>query len=97
MAQLDIVPDKAWNTRAPDSFPCTLAARTRDGREHVVEIPYPPGFSRGKLDADAVIAKFHKLTAPHLAKVARERIGAAVMALDASSSCVELAAAISVP
>ena len=50
MAQLEIVNDSTWNTRAPDSFPCSLLVRTQDGREHLVEVPYPPGFSRGRLD-----------------------------------------------
>ena len=96
MAQLEIIPDAAWNTRAPDSFPCSLAVATADGTEHRVEIPYPPGFSRGGLDADAVVKKFHGLAASHLRGVARERIEAAVVELDESPSCAELAASLAV-
>ena len=44
MAQLEIVNDSAWNTRAPDSYPCSLEVRTQDGRDELVEVPYPPGF-----------------------------------------------------
>jgi len=49
MARLEIVNDSAWNRRAPDSYPCSLEVLTEDGREEVVEVPYPPGFSRGRL------------------------------------------------
>jgi 2-methylcitrate dehydratase PrpD len=63
MAQLEIVNDSAWNTRAPDSYPCSLEVRTQDGRDELVEVPYPPGFSRGRLDAETVVKKFHGLTA----------------------------------
>jgi 2-methylcitrate dehydratase PrpD len=71
--------------------------RTEDGREEVVEVPYPPGFSRGRLEAETVIKKFEALTAPHLAQSVRERIVEAVMALDASASCAELMAAVATP
>ena len=94
MAQLEIVNDSSWNTRAPGSYPCSLVTRTRDGQEHVVYVPYPPGFSQGRLDGDMVIEKFHALTAPHLTQAARSRIIAATMALDQSSSCGELMAAL---
>ena len=94
MAKLEIVNDASWNARAPDSYPCSLMVRTRDGQEHTVDVPYPPGFSRGRLDAEMVIEKFHALTAPHLTQTARTRIIAAVMALDQSPSCVELMKAV---
>ncbi len=97
MAQLDIINDIAWNTRAPDSYPCALHARTGDGHDHVVEVPYPPGFSRGRLDAATVIAKFNTLTAPHLAAGARDRIIEAVMALDQSPTCTDLMNAVAAP
>ena len=94
MAQLEIVNDSAWNSRAPDSYPCSLQVRTEDGREQVVDVLYPPGFSRGRLDAGTVIEKFDALTAPHLAQGARERIVEAVMAFDQSPSCAELMSAL---
>ena len=97
MAQLEIVNDRTWNTRAPDSFPCSLAVRTQDGREHVVDVPYPPGFSRGRLDQATVVKKFHDLTAPHLAPAARDRIIENVMALDRSPTCIELMKALAGP
>jgi len=97
MARLEIITDSSWNTRAPDSYPCSLEVRTEDGREEVVEVPYPPGFSRGRLEAETVIMKFNALTAPHLAQSVRDRIVEAVMALDASASCAELMAAVATP
>jgi 2-methylcitrate dehydratase PrpD len=68
--------------------------RTRDGQEHVVDVPYPPGFSRGRLDAETVIEKFHALTAPHLTQAARSRIIEAAMTLENSPSCAELMKAV---
>jgi 2-methylcitrate dehydratase PrpD len=97
MAQLEIVPDGTWNLRAPDSFPCSLHVRTQDGRDHVVEVPYPPGFSRGRLDAATVIRKFNALTTPHLAEAARERVVDAVMALEKSSTSADLMKAVAAP
>jgi 2-methylcitrate dehydratase len=97
MARLEIVNDAAWNKRAPDSFPCSLHVRTASGREEVVEIPCPPGFSRGRLDAATVIKKFNDLTTPRLARNARDRIIERVMALDESPSCAELMAAVATP
>jgi len=94
MARLEIVNDSAWNGRAPDSYPCSLEVRTEDGREEVVEVPYPPGRSRGRLEAETVTKKFGALTAPHLAQPARDRIIEAAMALDESASCAELMAAL---
>jgi 2-methylcitrate dehydratase len=96
MAELEIVNDGAWNTRAPDSFPCSLVVRARDGREHVVEVPYPPGFSRGRLDEATVVKKFQDLTAPHLASAARDQIIEAAMTLDKSATCVDLMKAVAV-
>jgi 2-methylcitrate dehydratase len=94
MARLEIVNDSAWNRRAPDSYPCSLYVRTEDGREQEVEVAYPPGFSRGRLDAGTVIEKFNALTAPHLAQGARERIIETAMTLDESLSCAELMQAV---
>ena len=94
MARLEIINDSSWNRRAPDSYPCSFAVRTEDGREEVVEVPYPPGFSRSRLEAETVMKKFNTLTARHLAQRARAHITEAVMALDESASCAELMAAV---
>jgi hypothetical protein len=62
----------------------------------MVEVPYPPGFSRGRLDAGTVVKKFNTLTSPCLTQGARDRIIERVMALDESPSCIELMAAVGV-
>jgi 2-methylcitrate dehydratase len=90
MAQLEIINDAAWNARVPDSFPCSLKVHTADGRKHAVEVAYPPGFSRGRLDGETVIRKFNSLATPHLPQGSRERIIETAMALDKSPSCSEL-------
>ena len=87
MAPLEIVNDAAWNARVPDDFPCSLHVRAKDGHAHMVEVPYPPGFSRGQLDAGAVIKKFEALTAPHVATGRRDHIIEAVIRLDQKPSC----------
>ncbi len=94
MAQLEIVNDAAWNARVPDGFPCSLHVRTKDGHAHVVEVPYPPGFSRGQLDAGTVIKKFEALTAPHVTAGRRDRIIEAAMTLDQTPSCTDLMKAV---
>src|ERR1700716_302570 len=90
MAQLEIVNDSSWNARAPDSYPCSLQVTTQDGRDEMVEVPYPPGFSRGRLDAETVVKKFHGVTGSILAQDARDRIIERVMALEESTSCADL-------
>jgi len=97
MAQLEIVNDSAWNTRAPDSYPCSLEVRTQDGRDELVEVPYPPGFSRSRLDAETVVKKFNALTESCLTQGGRGRIVEAVMALDESPSCADLMESVAVP
>ena len=54
--------DAAWNTRAPGSYPCAIRAIDTEGTEHLVEVPYPPGYSQGGLDANIVLDKFHAVT-----------------------------------
>jgi 2-methylcitrate dehydratase len=97
MARLEIVNDPAWNARVPDSFPSSLKVRTKDGREHVVEVPYPPGFSRGRLDGETVVKKFNALAEPHLQQSARQRIVDTVMGLEKSPSGTEVMNAIAAP
>jgi 2-methylcitrate dehydratase len=97
MAQLEIVPDARWNERAPDSFPCSLVVRTKDGAAHTVEVPYPPGLSRGRLDEATVIKKFQELTAPHIDQARRDRIVDEALTFDKSPSCMGLMRAVAAP
>jgi len=97
MARLEIVPDARWNERAPDSFPCSLVVRRKNGAEHTVEVPYPPGFSRGRLDETTVIKKFQEVAAPHVDQARRDRIVDAALTLDKSASCMQLMRAVAAP
>jgi len=94
MEKIAMSRDAGWNARAPGAFPCRLRARFPDGQQFEAEIDYPPGFSRAGLDADAVIDKFHAVTAPHLDRPARERIVDAIMEFHHSPSTGELSAAV---
>jgi 2-methylcitrate dehydratase len=96
MEKIAMSRDAGWNARAPGAFPCRLRARTADGRQFEAEVDYPPGFSRAGLNADAVIDKFHAVTAPHLDRPARERIVDAIMEFHHSPSTAELSAAVGI-
>ncbi|HLH96117.1 MAG TPA: MmgE/PrpD family protein [Xanthobacteraceae bacterium] len=94
MGRLEIAVDAELNARAPGSFPCRMQAICDDGSVMVADIPDPPGFSRHGLDADAVLAKFNRVTATHLDAALRDRIISAVMELDRSASCGEISGAL---
>jgi 2-methylcitrate dehydratase len=94
MGRLEIVCDRTLNARSPGGFPCAIRAKGMDGTDYVTEVLDPPGFSRRGLDADAVTAKFHAITASRLPQAARERIVASVMALDRSPSVSDVIAAL---
>jgi hypothetical protein len=94
MGRLEIAVDAELNARSPGSFPCRMEARCDDGRVLVADIPDPPGFSRHGLDAAAVTAKFHAVTAAHLDAGSRQHIIDAVTALDRSASCADLSTAL---
>jgi len=94
MARLEIDVDAALNAHSPGSFPCRMEATCDDGKTLVAGIPDPPGFSRHGLDAQAVIGKFNSVTSAHLDARARERIIAAVLALEDSPSCADLTRAL---
>jgi 2-methylcitrate dehydratase len=87
MARLDMTTDADLARRGGKAYPCALHATDRDGRAYEVEILTPPGFSPDGPDADTVMEKFSRMTADHLAPVARDRIIAQVMALDSAASC----------
>jgi 2-methylcitrate dehydratase len=90
MEKITMRRDAKLNVRAPGGFPCTLRAKTREGRECSVEVLYPPGFSKEGLDPNAVIEKFHAVTAPHLDQASRARIVDAVMEFHHSRSTATL-------
>jgi 2-methylcitrate dehydratase len=95
MSRIIMSRDANWNARAPGAYPCTIRARDIDGREHVAEVPYPPGFSLSGIDEAEVIGKFHAVVAPVLGSAARQLIVDAVTDFHHSPSTATLDAAIS--
>ena len=85
-----------WNMRAPGSYPCSIRALSADGTQHAVEVPYPPGYSRGGLDTKIVLDKFRAVTDSILSRTDRARIEDAVMTLDNSQSAETLNNAIAI-
>ncbi|HXJ02150.1 MAG TPA: MmgE/PrpD family protein [Micropepsaceae bacterium] len=96
MEKITMRRDAGWNARAPGAFPCTLRAQTREDRDIMAEIVYPPGFSKNGLDETAVIEKFHAVTAPLIDKAARARIVDAVMEFHHSRTTAALETAIAI-
>ena len=88
--------DADLRDRAPGSMPCRLTVTLKGGEEVVSECLYPPGhsFADKGLDPAAVKAKFHSVTAEVLPEAARERIIAAVLALDGAASFGAVATAL---
>ncbi len=96
MAKIVLRRDARWNARAPGTYPCSIRAWDASGRFVEVEVPYPPGFSQDGLDAAAVIAKFHAVTAPILTREEQQRIVDRVMEFDHSLSADALDEAIAI-
>jgi 2-methylcitrate dehydratase len=92
MERLVMKTDPEWAVRAPGSYPCAIRAWEKDGREHSADVPFPPGFARGGLSEQAVIEKFHAITADTISRTKRDRILAAVLELDRAASLTELMA-----
>jgi 2-methylcitrate dehydratase len=90
MARLTMTTDTDLTRRAGEAYPCALHAAGHDGRTYDVEILHPPGGSRDGPDAEAVLEKFTRVTAEHLARDARDRIIDAVMELETAKSCDSL-------
>jgi hypothetical protein len=65
-----------------------------DGQEHMAEVAFPPGFSRDGVDEAAVMEKFHRGAATALDKAGRDKVIAAVMALDEGGSLAKVFAAL---
>jgi 2-methylcitrate dehydratase len=96
MSKIALKRDAAWNARAPGSYPCSIRATDAYGNEHMVEVPYPPGFSKGGLDEKIVLDKFRAVTNSILDRAARERIENAVMDFDNHPSAETLNNAIAI-
>ena len=96
MSRIVLDRDSGWNVRAPGSYPCTIRVTDARGKQYGVDVAYPPGYSRGALDASTVTGKFHALTEFMLSREERARIVDSVMELDRSASAEQLDAAIAI-
>jgi 2-methylcitrate dehydratase len=96
MPKVALSRDAAWNARAPGSYPCSIRATDARGKELVVEIPYPPGFSHDGLDEKIVLDKFRAVTDSILDRADRARIEDAVMVFDRHPSAEALNDAIAI-
>jgi 2-methylcitrate dehydratase len=96
MSKIVLLRDAAWNTRAPGSYPCSIRATDARGKDHLVEVPYPPGFSRGRLNEKIVLDKFRAVTDSILDRADRARIEDAVMDFDRHPSAETLNNAIAI-
>ena len=87
--------DAALNEKAPYSFPCRVEVTMEDGAHHAAEVPFPPGFSKGRLSRAEVIDKFDSFTAPMIGDARREGIKALTLRLDELANVDELMGALS--
>jgi 2-methylcitrate dehydratase len=94
MSRIVMRRDALWNARAPGSYPCAIVATDGHGRQHRVEVDYPPGYSRSGLDEAIVVDKFHAVTDRVLGPNARATIVDSVMEFDHCPSPDKLNAAI---
>lgn len=90
MSKIVLRRDPAWNARAPGSYPCFILATDARGKERMVEVPYPPGYSRGGLEAKIVLDKFRAVTHSILGRAGCARIEDAVMEFDRHPSAETL-------
>ena len=58
MDKIDIVPDKAWNTREHSGAPASIAVTTRDGQTFAAEVAYQLGHVKNPMDANGISEKF---------------------------------------
>ena len=97
MARTSMGTDAALNEKAPNSFPCRIEVTMEDGASHAAEVPFPPGFSRGRLSRGEVIDKFEAFTAPMIGEARLECIKALALRLDELANVDELMGALSDP
>ncbi|MBT3792398.1 MAG: MmgE/PrpD family protein [Rhodospirillales bacterium] len=86
MSKITMGVDGTLNTLAPDSYPCRLTVTTKDGAQFEAQVLYPPGFSKGHINAPDVIAKFAAVTKPTSSETLCAEIQDTVMALDRAPS-----------
>lgn len=92
MGRITLEVDGAWETRAPDGFPCTARITTKAGEMFESEVAYAPGHARNPLDAAGVTAKFRRSVHGLLDEAQAEKIISQVMDLDELTSIDDLLA-----
>ncbi|MEK7215518.1 MAG: hypothetical protein AAB289_07985, partial [Chloroflexota bacterium] len=75
MARMKIETDARLNRYGNASgYPCAIAVLTKDGREHLAEVPYHRGHAKNPMTAGEVAAKFNHYAAPALPESQRNSI-----------------------
>ena len=95
MARTTMGNDAALNEKAPHAFPCRVEVTMEDGAHHAAEVPFPPGFSKGRLSRAEIIDKFEAFTAPMIGDARSEAIKALAFRLDELANVDELMGALS--
>lgn len=81
MGLLTVGTDTALAARAPGQYAARLELTSNSGETRTVEVLRPPGNAPDGLEAEAVIAKFHRTAAARLAESARSRVVDAALGL----------------
>lgn len=93
MEKIEMNRDAALNPHATGSYPCRVTVHEKNGKKHIVERLYPPGYSKGGLAQSDVVDKFNSV-ASALPASRRERIIAAALELDRAGSLQNLTSAL---
>jgi len=82
LPKISVQPAPDYSGRFPDEMPCSVSARLADGRVLDRERRDYPGFFTSPLPWSAVVEKFDRLAAPHVASEVRSDIVDAVAQID---------------
>lgn len=93
MEKIEMTRDAALNPHATGSYPSRVTVHEQNGKKHVAERLYPPGYSKGGLAQSDVVEKFHSVAADFPAD-RRDRIIAAALELDRAGSLERLTLAL---
>jgi 2-methylcitrate dehydratase len=93
MGKIEMARDPALNKYATGSYPCVIAAYEKNGKKHVAERLFPPGYSQDGLSQTDVVEKFQAV-AESIPADRRERIITATLELDRAQSLERLTSAL---
>lgn len=97
MGKTEMGNDPALNAKAPLAFPARVEVTMEDGTTHASEVPFAPGYSKGRLNRAEVIQKFETFTAPKIDEARMESLKALALRLEELESLDELMATLSEP